>query len=117
MREVDAIEEHRQLRGVELRAEGLVVKRGELKAPLLEALVENDEAARVEAENLDAVTALRDEDEEVADEDVFLPLVAHDGAEAVDAVAHVDGLRGQQNTDRPREQQHGQPKAAMSCAR
>ena len=78
MGEVDAVEQHAQLRRVELRAERVGLEVRQPEAALLEALVIEDEAAAVPAEDLHLVAALADEDEEVAGEDVFLPLAAHD---------------------------------------
>jgi len=93
----DAIEQHRELRGVELRTERALMKRGQFEAPLLEPLVEDDEAAAVPAENLHAVAPARDEDEEVTTVDVLAPAGAHDGGQAVDAVAQIDRLGGEKD--------------------
>jgi hypothetical protein len=47
VREVNAVEEHRELRGVELGAERALVHSGFAEATLLEALVVDDEASAV----------------------------------------------------------------------
>ena len=118
MGEVDAVEQHRELGGVELDAQRVVLKRREPKAALLEALVGEDEAATVPREDLHPVLAPGDEDEEVAAVDVLLPRAAHDGREPVDAVPHVHRLGGEEDPDRPWEQEHLRyPSAATSSAR
>ena len=95
MGEVDAVEEHRQLGGVQLGAQGLLVEGGEPEAPLLQPFVDDDEAAVVPAEDFAPVPATGDEDEEVAGVDVLAPAGPDHGHQAVDAVAHVHRLGGQ----------------------
>lgn len=104
--EVDAVEEHGELTALQPCPERALAEGWESKTALLEALVEEDEATVVPGEHLRPVAAAADEDEEVAGVEVFLPLVADDAGEPVDAVAHVDGLGGEKNPDRPREEQH-----------
>ena len=82
------------------------MEHGQLEAALLETLVEDDEAARVPTENLHPVAALRDEDEEMAGEEILFPLAADDRRQAIDAVAHVARLSGEQNPDRLGKKQH-----------
>ena len=104
--EVDAVEEHGELTALQPRPQRALAEGREPEAALLEPLVEKDETAVVPGEHLGPVAAAADEDEEVAGVEVLLPLVADDGGEPVDAVAHVDGLGGEKNPDRPREKQH-----------
>jgi hypothetical protein len=106
VREVDAFEEHRELGGVELSAERVLVHPWFAEAALLKALVIEDEAAAVPGEHLRAVALLREEDEEVPREEVLLPLVLRQCAKPIDAVAHVDGLGGEEDADRPRKEEH-----------
>ena len=106
MGHVDAVQQHRQLRGIQLRAKRVVMKRGQPEASLLEPLVRQHEAAAVPRQHLHFVAALRHEDEEVAGVEVFLPLVPDDGTQPVDGIAHVHRLGRQQDADRPREKQH-----------
>lgn len=115
--ELDAVEKHRELGRIELRAEGLVVEHRQSEATLLEALVRHDEAAVVPAENLHTVPSPRDEDKEMPGVDVFSPASANECSQAVDAVAQVDGLRGEQDANCTRQEQHGQPSAATSSAK
>ena len=109
MRHVDTVEEHRQLSGVELHAQRVVLERRKPKPALLEALVREDEAAVVPCEDLHAVALLRDENEQVPGEDVLLPRVLNQRHEPVDAVAHVHRLRRQENPYGSREQKHLSP--------
>ena len=85
--EVDAVQQHGELGGVELGAEGVLVELREAKAALLKALVEDDEAAVVPGEDLHPVPPPRDEDEEVAGEDVLLPAGADERRQAVNRLA------------------------------
>lgn len=78
MRQIDSIEEHRQLGRIELRPERAFVDFRDSEAPPLKALVVHDEAAIVPAEDLRPVALLRDEDEEVASVEVLLEAVADD---------------------------------------
>jgi len=82
---------------------------GETESPLLEALVHHHESAVVPRENFRAVTPLRHEDEEVACEEVLLPLVANDGAQTIDGIPHVDGLCSEKNPDGPGQTEHASP--------
>lgn len=107
MGQVDAVQQHRQLRGVELGSERAIADARLAEAPLLEPLVREDEAAVVPGQHLRAVALLREEDEEVPRVEVLLPLVSDDGAQAVDAVPHVDGVGSEQDADGAREEQHG----------
>lgn len=101
--QVDAVEQHGELAALQPGPERAVAESRESEASLLEPLVEEDEAAVVPGQHLRPVTPAADEDEEVAGVEVFLPLVADDGGEPVDAVAHVDGLGSEENPDRSRQ--------------
>jgi hypothetical protein len=106
VREVDAIEQHAELGRIQSGAQRVRLEERDPEAALLEAFVIEDEATAVPGEDLHLVAALADEDEEVAGEDIFLPLAAHHHREAVDAVAHVDPLGGEQDPHGLREQEH-----------
>ena len=105
-REVDAVEEHRELRGVELSAERFVVEGRQPEAALLQALVVEDKAAVVPGEDLHPVTAPRDEGEEVTRVDVLLPITADDRRQPIDAVAQIHWLACEQDSNRPWEEEH-----------
>ena len=108
-REVDAVEEHRELAALESSAERVLTEVRETEAALLEALVIEDEAAVVPGEHLGPVAAAADEDEEVAGVEVLLPLVADDGGESVDGIAHVHPLGSEQDADSARDEKHARP--------
>lgn len=99
MREVDAVEEHGELGGIQLSAQSAIVDERSPEAALLEPLVIEDESTRVPGEDLRPVRLLREEDEEAAGVKVLLPFVADERAEAVDAVTHVDGFGSEQDAD------------------
>jgi hypothetical protein len=110
-RHVDAVEQHRQLRGVELRAQRLFMESRKPETSLLQTLVVEDEAAVVPGEDLQAVTAPGNEGEEMAGVDVFLPIAAHDVGQAIDAAAQIDRLTSEENADCPGEKEHSSPES------
>src|SRR5579859_6791273 len=81
--DVDAVEQHAQLRGVQGDPAGALANARQSEAAALQALVVDDEAAAVPEEDLDPVAAAPDEDEEMALERVHAPLVAHERVEPV----------------------------------
>lgn len=108
-REVDAVEEHRELATLESSAEGILPEVRETEAALLEPLVIEDKTAVVPGEHLGLVTAPADEDEEVAGVEVLLPLVADDGGKPVDGIAHVHPLGSEQDADGAWDEKHVGP--------
>jgi hypothetical protein len=115
--DVDAVEEHRELAALESSAESVLTEVRETEAALLEALVIEDEAAVVPGEHLGPVAAPADEDEEVAGVEVFLPLVADDGGESVDGIAHVHPLSSEQDADSSWDEKHVGPSYRSACTR
>jgi hypothetical protein len=107
--DVDAVEEHRELAALESSAESVLTEVRETEAALLEALVIEDEATIVPGEHLGSVAAPADEDEEVAGVEVLLPLVADDGGESVNGIAHVHPLGSEQDADSARDEKHVGP--------
>jgi len=104
--QLDAIEQHGELGGIEAGAEGSLVERREAKAAPLETLVEDDEAAAVPGQHLHPVPAAGDENEEVAGVDVLVPPGADKVGQAVDALAKIDSLGGEKNANGSREKEH-----------
>src|SRR5436309_5292835 len=90
---VDAVQEHGQLRGTQgharlVRAHGRPAKR-----PLLQSLVDDDEAVLIPVEpveQLDAVATLVAEDEDVPGERVVVQVLPHLLSQAVEALAEID---------------------------
>jgi hypothetical protein len=97
--EINPVEQHRQLSRIKLRTQRAVVDDRLSEAALLKTLVVEDEAPARPGENLRAVRLSREKDEEVAGVEVLLPAVADNGAQPVDAVAHVARLSRQENPD------------------
>ena len=91
-RHVDAVEQHRELRGVDAQRLVIVLDYGHAETPGFESLVKDDEAAVVPGQDFHPVATARDENEERAAIDVFLPLALHESHQPVDAAAQVDGL-------------------------
>jgi hypothetical protein len=102
VRDVDAIEQHGQLRGIQLRSERVLSEGGQAEAALLQSLVGEHEASGVPPEDFDSVAPARDEDEEVAGVEILLPLGAHQRRQSVNAVTHVHRLTRQQDSHSPR---------------
>jgi len=96
---VDSIQQHGQLRGIELNSQRVLGNRRHSKPALLEALVIENEAAPIPGENLHPVAASTDESEEVSRVDVLLPLAAHDRAEPVDALSQINRVRREKDGD------------------
>jgi hypothetical protein len=107
--QVNSVEQHGELAALQTRPESVLAKLRETEASLLKTLVEEDEAAVVPSEHLGPVAAPADKDEEVPGVEVLLPLVADDGGQPVNAVAHVHPLSGEEDADGAREEQHVQP--------
>ncbi len=104
--QVDAVEEHGELATLEPRTQSVLAKLRQPEASLLEPLVIEDEAAVVPSEHLRLVTAPANEDEEVAGVEVFLPLVADDGGQSIDGIAHVHPLSSEQDADSAWNEKH-----------
>lgn len=100
MRDVNAVEQHRELRRIKLDADIALDGDGSTEASGLQSLVEDDKAAVVPGENFHAVSATREEDEVAAGVHVFAPRPLRNGGEPIDAVAHVSRLAGKQDADR-----------------
>lgn len=107
-REVDAVEQHGELCRVELHGRLPIDSGGPAEATALEALVEDDEAAVVPGEDF-TPSRLRERKTKSCRRDVFTPRTLRDGGEAIDAVAHVRRLAGEQDADRAGKQQHALP--------
>src|SRR5580692_803250 len=104
--DVDAVEQHAQLRGVQGDAAGALADARQTEAAALEALVVDDEAASVPEQDLDPVAAAAHEDEQMSRERVHAPLVADDRVETVVAAAQVHRLGRQVDVDTRRQRQH-----------
>src|SRR3954471_13235255 len=104
--EVDAGEDHGQLRRLQLDAVG-PGGGGHLERPGLEPLVPEGQAVAVEVEDLEAIPAAVDEEEEVAAEEVLAEAPPDQAREAVEALAHVGGPGAEEGADGRGEHDHG----------
>src|SRR5689334_21017721 len=96
--EVEAGEDHGQLRRLQLDALG-PGRGGHLERPGLEPLVPEGQAVAIEVEDLEAIPAAVDEEEEVAAEEVLAEAGADQPREAVEALAHVGGAGAEEGAD------------------
>jgi hypothetical protein len=105
---IDAVEEHRELRAVELYAERIFRDRRDAEAALLEAFVVEDEAAVVPSQNLHSVTAPAHKGKQVSRVDVLFPLAGDNRHQAVNALSKVERLSSQQDADRSRQREQNE---------
>src|SRR5207237_2341172 len=112
--EVDAGQERRELGGGHLDAPGRGLRDAE--GPALEPLGPDGQAIAVPVEDLDAIPAAVDEDEEVTGEGIELGGSCDEGGEAVEALAHVGRFLGEGDPDGGAQPEHGGSSTkAMSC--
>ena len=104
--DIDAIEQHAELRGVEGDAARSLANARKTEATSLQALVVDDEAPSVPEENLDPIPPAPHEDEEMPGEWIHAPLVANDREESVVTAAQVHRLGRQVDVNARRERQH-----------
>ena len=88
--QVDAGEDHGQLRRVQLDAVAIAGV-GHLETADLEPFVPDGQAVMIEIECLDAISAAVDEEEEMAVEEVLTEALLDEAREAVEALPHIDG--------------------------
>lgn len=118
-RQIDAFEDQRELRRVDLDPAALRARRiGALEGAAFEALQVQPEAVAIEGQDLDPVRRAVEEDEEVAAEGVLVEDLAHDPEQAVDPAPEVDRLDRDEDagTARRGEAQHGRASAAIAQA-
>jgi hypothetical protein len=94
--QVDAFEERLELGGAE-RDAPVGAGLWPAEPPLLEALVQDDEASLGPPQHLRPIPSDREEDEQGAGEHGLVKLPLHQSAQAVGALAHVGGLVGEQD--------------------
>ncbi len=108
---VDAIEQHGQLRGVHLDRTTIIGDARSAKAPFLQALVIENEAAAIPEQDFAAVAPAPQKYEEMPGEQVHAPLPADNAAQAVVATTKIDWLDREvdPNARRQGEQRLPQP--------
>ena len=80
---------------------------GHLEGPGLEPLVPDGQAVAIEVEDLEAIPAAVDEEEEMAAEEVLAEAFLDQAREAVEALAHVGGPGAEEGADGRGEHDHG----------
>src|SRR4051795_11780319 len=103
---VDPGEDHGELRRLELDAVGFGGAR-HLEGSGLESLVPDGQAVTIEVEDLDAISASVDEEEEMAGQGVLAEALLDQPAEAVEALAQVGGPGAEEDADGGGEHDHG----------
>src|SRR5664279_5267788 len=103
--EVDPVDEHCELRGIQLRAI-TAVRQIDLEFASIQAFAPQHQAALLKRENLGTVATTRNEDEEVAAVDIFASGHNH-SRKTIEAFAHVDCNCEQQDPRRHRKTKHG----------
>src|SRR5205085_143226 len=90
----DTVEEHGQLGGADLQACHVVaLGHGEAKDPLLQSLVPDGPAVCIPGEDLEAVTTTVAKDEPVAGQGISAEALLHQGRQAVEGFATIDGAK------------------------
>jgi len=92
---VDAIEQHRELRRVHLDRSSVFGDARRSKSPALQPLVIENESASIPKQDLAAIATAPQEHEQVSGKEVHFPLTTHDAAQAIVAPAQIDWLNGQ----------------------
>jgi hypothetical protein len=101
--DVDAVEEHGERGGVELRGHCARGDEWPLEAPAFEALDVEDEAATVPREDFYAVCAFAYEDEERSAKNVDAEGRGNERSERIEAFTHIDWPGGHEDTCRRRQ--------------
>jgi len=105
-RQIDAAQQHRQLRIVKFEA--LIVARGtwQLKAADFQPLVPNAQAIVIPEENLDAIPAAIHKQKQMPRQRILLENLLSQAHQAIEAVSQVGGSSAEKDPDRGREAQH-----------
>jgi hypothetical protein len=103
-RQVDAAQEHGELRRLELDGGARSGLLGELKRSRLEPFVPDRQAVGVPVKDLDAIASAVEEEEEMAGEKILLgETLADESGEAVEAFSEVDSGCVEENPQGMRE--------------
>lgn len=105
--DVDAVEQHRQLGGVHLERTAIAREARRAKSTDLEPLVIEDQPAAIPKENLAAVAAAPQKNEQMPGEKIHPPLPSHDTAQPVVPATEVHRLNCEIDPNTRRKCQHG----------
>jgi len=108
---IDAVEQHRQLRGVHLDRTAVVSEAWSAKSAALEPFVIENETAAIPKQDLAAVSSTPQKHEQMPGEQVHAPLPTDNTAQPVVATTKIDWLDREidPNARRQREQRLPQP--------
>src|SRR5262245_2411206 len=107
--EIDTREEHDQVRGADLDARLVVLRRRKTEAACLESLVPNRVAILFPEQELDAIGRFVAKDEHVSRERIATQGVADDGGQAVERLPKIRRLGAQPDVHGRGQAQHGVP--------
>ncbi len=105
-RRVDPIKQHRERRRIHLDAIGARWNRRRNETAFGQSLVVQHEAVTIPCEDLHAIEALAEEDEQVSIERIEAPRAANDGDETVMTASEIHRLGGDVDTNARRQRQH-----------
>src|SRR6266481_5289247 len=107
--EIDAREEHDQVRGADLNAWRVGQRSGKAEATHLQALIPYRKAVLFPEQELDAISGFVSEHEDLARERIAAQRVAHDGGQTVERLSQIRRLGAQPDAHRGGQAQHGMP--------
>jgi hypothetical protein len=114
--DVDAVEQHRQLGCVHLDRAPVAREARCAKSTDLEPFVIEDQAATIPKENLAAVAAAPQKNEQMPGEEIHPPLPSHDAAQPVVPSAEVHRLNREIDPNTRRKCQHSYRSLPTSAA-
>ncbi|MDK1011542.1 MAG: hypothetical protein QGM48_10840 [Actinomycetota bacterium] len=105
--QINPLQQEAKTTGIDLDAIALFVDTGQrLEGASFESLVVEPKASVVEHQELDLVSALVEEDEEVAAERIVTELLTNDPCESVELLPKIHGTTGNEDAQRCRDAQH-----------
>jgi hypothetical protein len=113
---VDAVEQHGQLGGVHLDRAAIAREARRSKSTELEPLVIEDEAATIPKQNLAAIAAAPQKNEQMPGEEIHAPLPSHDAAQPVVPAAEIDRLNREIDPNTRWKSQHDYRSLPTSAA-
>lgn len=103
---VDAVQQHRQGGRINLDVRNVVESVWDPKSSPLKPLKINGHPPTLPEQNLTAVSSHSEENKEVTDKNVHLPLIVHDSRQAIETLSQVDSPRAQPDPNTTGQRQH-----------
>jgi hypothetical protein len=116
-REIDAREQHDQVRGADLDLRAAVARGRKAKGPDLEPLVPDRISVFFPDQELDPVGGLVSKDEEVPRKGIAAEGVANDRCQAIERLSQIGRLRTEPDAHRGRQAQHAEPPFSKTSSR